>query len=67
MPRSASVHGTIHGDDILCGLPSNGSRLQSVTRGLNPASPDAALKSKILSEVTCKRCRRAMARMRRNA
>lgn len=53
-----------HGDGVPCGLPSNGSRLQSVQAGLHPADPDRALTTTDPAAVTCKRCRRIQSKDR---
>ncbi len=54
-----TTHYSPTGDSIACGLPSPGSRLQSVCAGSKPATCESVSTTKDKSKVTCKRCRRS--------
>lgn len=56
---SLSTHYSPSGDWVSCGLPSPGSRRQSIQIGLRPATVDSILTTKEVSKVTCKRCRKS--------
>lgn len=54
----SSTHYSPDGNWVACGLPSPGSRLQSVCGGLRPATGDSVLKTADVRRVDCKRCRK---------
>lgn len=51
-----------HAPGIPCGLPSPGSRRQSAGPGWNPMTEDRALIAAPGKPITCKRCKRIVAK-----
>jgi hypothetical protein len=58
--KRQAVHHDLNGA-IVCGLPSPGSRRQSVVAGLHPATAETVNTTTDPARVTCKRCRRGFA------